>query len=66
MAKANRKFEQLEKLYPYMIPTKEKRTRQILDMFWLDIALALESGGDLPTTVFKYVERAYRAEHRLS
>ncbi|KAL5577633.1 hypothetical protein UlMin_019332 [Ulmus minor] len=65
VAEAVRKFEQLARLCPYLIPTEEQRTRRMLDMFRPKISLALESGGVPPTTVADCVERAYRAEHRL-
>ncbi|KAL5540692.1 hypothetical protein UlMin_043344 [Ulmus minor] len=65
VAEAVRKFEQLARLCPYLIPTEEQRTRRMLDMFRPEISLALESGGVPPTTVADCVERAYRAEHRL-
>ena len=38
----------------------------MLEMFRPDISLAIESGGDQPTTTTDYVERAYRVEHRLN
>ncbi|KAL5560320.1 hypothetical protein UlMin_036531 [Ulmus minor] len=65
VTEAVRKFEQLARLCPYLIPTEEQRTRRMLDMFRPEISLALESGGDPPTTIADCVERAYRAEHRL-
>ena len=45
-----RKFERLAKLCPYLASTEEQRTKRMLEMFKLDIALAIESGGNTPTT----------------
>lgn len=41
----------------------------MLEMFRPDIALAIESGGDQPTTTItttNCIERAFRAEHHLN
>ncbi|KAL5583519.1 hypothetical protein UlMin_015961 [Ulmus minor] len=51
VTEAVRKFEQLARLCPYLIPTEEQRTRRMLDMFRPEISLALESRGDPPTTI---------------
>ena len=66
VTEAVRKFERLAKLYPYLVPTKEQRVKRMLEMFQPDISLSVEGGGDPPTTTTDYVERAYRAEHRLN
>ena len=63
VAKVVRKFEQLAKLCPYLVPTEEQITMQMLEMFRLDIALAVESRGNTPTTTTKCAERAYRVEY---
>ena len=52
------KFEQLSRLCPFMVRTEEDRLKRMMDMFRLDIALAIESGGSPPTTVARCVERA--------
>ena len=38
----------------------------MLEMFQPDISLAIESGGDQPTTITDCIEHAYRAEHCLN
>ena len=38
----------------------------MLESFRPDIALAINNGGDQPTTTIDYIERAFRAEHRLN
>ena len=38
----------------------------MMNMFCPDIVLAIESGGSLPTTVAKCVEKANRVEYRLA
>ena len=65
-AEVVKKFGQFAKLCPYLVPTKEHRVKWMLEMFRLDISLAIESGDDQPTTTIDYVEPAYRAEHRLN
>ena len=60
------KFEQLSHLCPFLVRTEEERLRRMMDMFWPKIALAIESGGNLPTTMAKYVKRAIRIEYRLA
>ena len=62
---AIKKFEQLARLCPYLIPTEEQRVKPMLEMF-RHISLAIESGGGQPTTKADCIERAYRAEHHLN
>ncbi|KAL5560330.1 hypothetical protein UlMin_036541 [Ulmus minor] len=66
VAEAVRKFERLAKLCPYLVPMEEQRVKRMLEMFRPDISLSVEGGSDPPTTTTDYVERAYRAEHRLN
>ena len=66
VAEAVKKFEGVAKLCPYLVPTEEQRVKWMLEMFQPNIAFAIESGGDQPTTTTNCVERAYRAEHRLN
>ena len=66
IAEAVKKFERLAKLCPYLVPTEEQRIKSMLEMFQPDIALAIESGGDQPTTTTDCVKRSYRAEHCLN
>ncbi|KAL5564366.1 hypothetical protein UlMin_027530 [Ulmus minor] len=60
------KFEQLARLCPSLVATEEERTQKMMDMFFPDIALAIESGGSLPISVAECVERALRVEYRLA
>ncbi|KAL5544090.1 hypothetical protein UlMin_007874 [Ulmus minor] len=60
------KFEQLSRLCPFMVRTEEERLRRMMDIFRPDIALAIESGGSLPTTVARCVERAVQIEYRIA
>ncbi|KAL5547943.1 hypothetical protein UlMin_003174 [Ulmus minor] len=64
VAEAVRKFEQLARLCPYLVPTEEQRARRMLEMFRPEISLSIESIGGQPTTTTECTERAYRAEHR--
>ena len=66
VVEAVRKFEQLFRLCPFLVNTEEERLRRMMDIFWSDIALAIESGGSPPTTVAKCVERAICVEYRLA
>ena len=63
---AVRKFEQLARLFPSLANTEEERLRRMMDMFRLDISLAIESRGGPPTTVVDCVDRAIRVEYRLA
>ncbi|KAL5548820.1 hypothetical protein UlMin_004051 [Ulmus minor] len=38
-----KKFEQLARLCPYLVPTEEQRTKRMLEMFRPDISLAIET-----------------------
>ncbi|KAL5553407.1 hypothetical protein UlMin_040808 [Ulmus minor] len=64
VAEAVRKFEQLARLCPYLVPTEEQRARRMLEMFRPEISLSIESIGGQPATTTECTERAYRAEHR--
>ena len=57
------KFEQLSRLCLFLVRTEEERLRQMMNMFRLEISLAIESGGIPSTTVAKFVERAIRIEN---
>ncbi|KAL5541879.1 hypothetical protein UlMin_009589 [Ulmus minor] len=60
---AVKKFEQLSRLCPSLVRTEEDKLRRLIDMFRLDIALAIESGGSPPNTVARCVERAICIEY---
>ena len=59
VAAAVKKFEQLARLCPYLVPTEEQRTKRMLEMFRPDISLAIESGGDQSKTTSDCIERAF-------
>ncbi|GMN36082.1 hypothetical protein TIFTF001_042369 [Ficus carica] len=63
---AVRKFDQLARLCPHLVPTEDERVRRMLDMFPPEIAIVIDSGEKPPTTVAECVERALRAEYRLA
>ena len=60
------KFEQLSRLCPSMVKTEEDKLRRLMNMFWLDIALAIESGGSPPILVARCVQRDIRIEYRMA
>ena len=66
VAEAVRKFDQLARICPQLVPTEELKVRRMLDMFRADISLAIESSGLTPTSTANCVERAFIAEHRLT
>ncbi|GMN25168.1 hypothetical protein TIFTF001_047705 [Ficus carica] len=66
VTEAVRKFDQLARLCPHLVPTEDERVRRMLDMFRPEIAVVIDSGERPPTTVAKCVERALRAEYRLA
>ena len=66
VAKAVKKFERLARIFSYLVPTEEQRTKRMLEMFLPDISLAIESEGDQPITITDCVEQAFRAEHYLN
>ncbi|KAL5555170.1 hypothetical protein UlMin_037406 [Ulmus minor] len=61
-----RKFDQLARLCPYLVPTEEERVRRMLEMFRPELAVVIDSGDNPPTTVAECVDRALRAEYRLA
>ncbi|GMN33520.1 hypothetical protein TIFTF001_048265 [Ficus carica] len=66
VTEAVRKFDQLARLCPHLVPTEDERVRRMLDMFRPEIAVVIDSGEKPPTTVAECVERALRAEYRLA
>ena len=66
VVEAVRKFEQLSHLCPFLVNMEKERLRRMMDIFWPDIVLAIESGNSPPTIVAKCVERAIRIEYRLA
>ncbi|KAL5539055.1 hypothetical protein UlMin_044547 [Ulmus minor] len=66
VTEAVRKFDQLARLCPYLVPTEEERVRRMLEMFRPELAVVIDSGDNPPTTVAECVDRALRAEYRLA
>ena len=65
VSEAVTKFNQLTKLCPRLVPTEEERVRRMMEMFRPELALAIDSGPEPPSTVADCVVRAIRAEYRL-
>ncbi|GMN20454.1 hypothetical protein TIFTF001_047106 [Ficus carica] len=51
VTEAVRKFDQLARLCPHLVPTEDERVRRMLDMFRPEIAVVIDSGEKPPTTV---------------
>ncbi|KAL5543861.1 hypothetical protein UlMin_007645 [Ulmus minor] len=66
VTEALRKFDQLARLFPFLVPTEEERVRRMLEILQPELALVIESGHNPPTTMAECVERALRAEYRLA
>ncbi|KAL5540684.1 hypothetical protein UlMin_043336 [Ulmus minor] len=66
VTEAVRKFDQLAQLCPYLVPTEEERVRRMLEMFRPELAVVIDSGDNPPTTVAECIDRALRAEYRLT
>ncbi|KAL5551368.1 hypothetical protein UlMin_001544 [Ulmus minor] len=66
VTEAVRKFDQLARLCPYLVPTEEERVRRMLEIFRPELAVVIDSGDNPPTTVAECVDRALRAEYRLA
>ena len=60
------KFNQLARLCPHLVPTEEERVRWMMEMFKPELAMAIDSGNQPPVTVADCLERAVRAEYRLT
>ncbi|KAL5545187.1 hypothetical protein UlMin_008971 [Ulmus minor] len=66
VTEAVRKFDQLARLCPYLVPTEEEWVRRMLEMFRPELAVVIDSVDNPPTTVAECVDRALRAEYRLA
>ncbi|KAL5556308.1 hypothetical protein UlMin_038544 [Ulmus minor] len=62
VTEAVRKFDQLARLCPYLVPTEEERVRRMLEMFRPELAVVIDSGDNPPTTIAECVDRALQ-EH---
>ncbi|GMN24503.1 hypothetical protein TIFTF001_047642 [Ficus carica] len=60
---AVKKFEQLARLCPELVPSEMEKVRRMMKMFRTDIAKQVSAGSSPPTLVFDCVSRAIRAEY---
>ena len=60
---AVRKFEQLARLCPDLVPNETEKVRRMMKMFRTDIAKQVSAGSNPPTLVSDCVSRAIRAEY---
>ena len=49
-----------------MVPTEKQRAQQMLEMFRLEITLAIESMGEQPTTTAECMLTTLQAKNRLT
>ncbi|GMN59369.1 hypothetical protein TIFTF001_028448 [Ficus carica] len=60
---AVKKFEQLGRLCPELIPNIKEKVRRMIKMFWTDIFKQVNAGNSPPTLVFDCISRTIRAEY---
>ena len=60
---AVKKFEQLARLCPDLVPSETEKVRRMMKMFRTDIAKQVSSGSNPPTLVSDCISRAIRAEY---
>ncbi|GMN68771.1 hypothetical protein TIFTF001_037820 [Ficus carica] len=60
---AVKKFEQLARLCPELVPNETEKVRRMMKMFRTDIAKQVSAGSSPPTLVSDCVSRAIRAEY---
>ena len=60
---AIKKFEQLARLCPELIPNETEKVRRMIKMFRMDIAHQVSAGSSFPTLVANCISRAIRAEY---
>ncbi|GMN68213.1 hypothetical protein TIFTF001_037287 [Ficus carica] len=60
---AVKKFEQLARLCPELIPNEKEKVRRMMKMFRTDISKQVSAGSSPPTLVSDCVSRAIRAEY---
>ncbi|GMN64290.1 hypothetical protein TIFTF001_033357 [Ficus carica] len=60
---AVKKFEQLARLCPELVPTETEKVRRMMKMFRIDIAKQVSTGSSPSTLVSDCVSRAIRAEY---
>ena len=60
---AVKKFEQLARLCPELVPNEKEKVRRMMKMFRTDISKQVSAGSNPPTLVSDCVSRAIRAEY---
>ncbi|GMN65116.1 hypothetical protein TIFTF001_034186 [Ficus carica] len=60
---AVKKFEQLARLCPELVPNETEKVRRMMKMFWNDISKQVSAGTSPPTLVADCINRALRAEY---
>ncbi|GMN63829.1 hypothetical protein TIFTF001_032890 [Ficus carica] len=60
---AVKKFEQLARLCPELVPNETEKVRRMMNMFRTDIAKQVSIGSSPPTMISDCVSRAIRAEY---
>ncbi|GMN70246.1 hypothetical protein TIFTF001_039289 [Ficus carica] len=60
---AVKKFEQLARLCPELVPNEKEKVRRMMKMFRTDISKQVSAGSSPPTLVFNCISRAIRAEY---
>ncbi|GMN25964.1 hypothetical protein TIFTF001_051477 [Ficus carica] len=58
-----KKFEQLARLFPELLPNETEKVRRMMKMFRTDIAKQVSAGSNPPTLVSDYISQAIRAEY---
>ncbi|GMN52031.1 hypothetical protein TIFTF001_021177 [Ficus carica] len=63
VTEAVKRFNQLARLCPHMVPNEEERLRRMIGMLRPEIAVIADNGTAPPTTTAECVKRALRAEY---
>ncbi|GMN27756.1 hypothetical protein TIFTF001_041075 [Ficus carica] len=66
VTEAVKRFNQLARLCPHMVPNEQERLRRMIGMLKPEIAVIVDSGTAPPTTTAKCVRCALRAEYHLN
>ncbi|GMN28101.1 hypothetical protein TIFTF001_051642 [Ficus carica] len=63
VTEAVKKFEQLARLCPELVPNEKEKVRRMMKMFQTDISKQVSAGSSPPTLVADCISRAMRAEY---
>ena len=66
VADAVKRFNQLARLCPELVPTDRERIRRLMRMFKIDNALVVDIGGQAPKDVEDCIKGATKAEFRIA